>query len=147
MKNFNLWTHKIYNRPSTHTESKNLHMGTSCADPEGRTGGQDPPEKSQIYRVSYQYWTGSPVKPQSYQASIQWWATIGPPEKRHLNGVSLAGRWWPAYSGILILSPLINLKKKNGKKNLVTVGPSLKKTFWIRAWIHYLAPTAKSSMA
>ena len=27
----------------------------------------------------------------SLQASIQCWATIGPPAKRHLNGVSLAG--------------------------------------------------------
>ena len=23
------------------------------------------------------------------------WAIIGPPAKRHLNGVSLTGRWWP----------------------------------------------------
>ena len=27
---------------------------------------------------------------------------------RPQNGVSLAGRWWPTYSGIWILSPLIN---------------------------------------
>ena len=27
-----------------------------------------------------------------YQASIQCWAFIGPPAKRHFNGVSLAGR-------------------------------------------------------
>ena len=27
--------------------------------------------------------------------NIQKRTTIGPPEKRHLNGVSLAGRWWP----------------------------------------------------
>ena len=25
------------------------------------------------------------------------WAIIGPPAKRHLNGVSLAGRWWPKH--------------------------------------------------
>ena len=47
---------------------------------------------------------GSPEKSQSYQASIPCWAIIGPPAKRHLNGVSLAGRWWPAYSGTWILS-------------------------------------------
>ena len=29
---------------------------------------------------------------QGYQASIQFWAIIGTPAKRHLNGVSLAGR-------------------------------------------------------
>ena len=27
-------------------------------------------------------------------------ATIGPQAKRHLNGVSLAGRWWPAFTTI-----------------------------------------------
>ena len=59
------------------------------------TGGPDPPpppEKSQKSRVSKQYWSRSPEKSQSYQASIQCWAIIGPPAKRHLNGVSLAGR-------------------------------------------------------
>ena len=77
----------------------------------GETGGSDPPppDKPQKYRVSYQYLSGFPVKSQSYQAtSIQCWATIGPPVKRHLNGVSLAGRLWSAYNGIWILSPLIN---------------------------------------
>ena len=33
-----------------------------------------------------------PEKSQSYQASIQYWANIGPPAKRHSNGVSLAGQ-------------------------------------------------------
>ena len=40
------------------------------ADPEEGTGGLNPPEKSQKYRVSLQYWSGSPEKSQSYQASI-----------------------------------------------------------------------------
>ena len=31
-------------------------------------------------------------KSQRYQANIQCWAIIGPPTKRHLNDVSLAGR-------------------------------------------------------
>ena len=68
----------------------------------------DPPpsEKSQKYRV---FW--KPEKSQGYQASIQCWATIGPQAKRHLNGVSLMGRSWPAFSGIWILSPHFNLKK------------------------------------
>ena len=58
---------------------------------------------------SYQYSPGSPEKSQSYQASIKCWAIIGTPAKRLLNGVTLASRWWPAYSGIClfwILSPL-----------------------------------------
>ena len=33
---------------------------SACADQEGGTGGPDPPEKSQKYRVTYQYWFGSP---------------------------------------------------------------------------------------
>ena len=32
----------------------------------------------------------------TYPAWTQCWATIGPPAKRHSNGVSLEGRWWPA---------------------------------------------------
>ena len=34
---------------------------------------------------------------QSYQASIQCRVIIGTLANRHLNGVSLVGRWWPAY--------------------------------------------------
>ena len=38
-------------------------------------------------------------------ASIQGWAIIGPPVKRHLNGISLVGQWWPAFfTGIDFLS-------------------------------------------
>ena len=68
-----------------------LKETTPCADPERGTGGRNPLEKSQKYRVSKQYWSGSPDKLQSHQASIQSWAIIGPPVKRHLNGVSLTG--------------------------------------------------------
>ena len=60
----------------------------------GGVGGPDPPpppKKPQKYRVSQQHWSGSPEKSQS----LQYWAIIGPPAKRHLNVVSLAGRWWP----------------------------------------------------
>ena len=59
----------------------------------GRGGrGLGPSEKSQKYRVSLQYWSGSPETSQRYQASIYCWNIIGPPTKRHLNGVSLVGR-------------------------------------------------------
>ena len=55
-----------------------------CADPEGGTGGPDPPpEKSQKYRV-YGNTGPNPLKNCSYQASIQCWAIIGTPAKRHL---------------------------------------------------------------
>ena len=62
---------------------------------EGGTGGPDPPpptEKSQKIWVPYKYWSRSQAKSQSFQAGIQCWATIGPPVKRHLNGVSLVCR-------------------------------------------------------
>ena len=76
------------------------------------TGGPDPPEKSQKYGVSYQYWSRS----QSYQASIQCWAIIGPPAKRNLNGDD-----GPRFSAIWILSPLI--KENKTKKTLSKLDP------------------------
>ena len=44
-------------------------------------GGGPAPEKSQNYRISLQYWSGSLEKPQSYEGSIQCWAIIGTPTK------------------------------------------------------------------
>ena len=52
-----------------------------------------------------------PLKSHSYQSRIQCWDTISPLAKRHLNGVSLAGRWWPSNSGVWIILPLIKLNK------------------------------------
>ena len=70
-------------------EDKEVHVRIQ----RGRQGVRTPPppEKSQKYRVSYQYWSRFPEKAQGYQASIQCWAIIGTPAKRHLNDVSLAG--------------------------------------------------------
>ena len=50
-----------------------------------------PPEKSQKYRVSLQYWSGSREQSQSYLARIQCRATIGMSAELHLNVVLLAG--------------------------------------------------------
>ena len=36
-----------------------------------------------------------------YLVSNQCRVNIGPPAKRHLNGVSLVGRWWPVYRCLL----------------------------------------------
>ena len=71
-------------------------------------------KNTELYRISKQCnWSGSPEISQSNQASIQYWAIIGPPAKRHSNGVSLAGRWWVDLCDIWILSlPLTSLKKK-----------------------------------
>ena len=62
--------------------------------PDGRTHGR---------RQNYIPPTSSEDNKATKLASIQCWAIIGPPAKRHLNGVSLAGQWWPAFSGIWIL--------------------------------------------
>ena len=77
-----------------------------------RGSGPPPPEKSQKYRVSLQYWPGSAEK-----ASIQL-GIIGPRAIRHLNGVSLDGPmmahlWW-------YLDPLspYHLSKKKRYPNL-----------------------------
>ena len=48
--------------------------------------------------------------------------------KPAFNVGPLSARWWPTYSGIWILSPLINSTKT------VKVGPPLK-ILWIRTWI------------
>ena len=59
----------------------------------GSRGGRGPdppprPEKSQKYRISLQYWSGSPEKSQSCQASIN----VRPSSARQRNvGVSLGG--------------------------------------------------------
>ena len=46
-----------------------------------------------------------PMKSQSCKVIIQWWAIIGPPAKRHFNGVSLAGRLLPAFGDLWSLAP------------------------------------------
>ena len=73
----------------------------------GGQGARIPPRKSQKYRFFSN--TGPvPFKSLSYQASFQFWAIIGTAAKRHLNGVSLAGRRWPANSDIWIIPPPSN---------------------------------------
>ena len=74
---------------------------SSWADPEG-----DRPHTWKIGFLSIL--VRFPLKSQSYQASIRCWAISGTPAKRHLYGVSLACQWWPAYSGVWILTPIIN---------------------------------------
>ena len=60
----------------------------------GGAGGIDPPWKNHK-TIWFLGNTGPdpPEKSQSYQTNIQNWAIIGQPAKRHLNGVSIAGRW------------------------------------------------------
>ena len=105
----------------------NHYLTPAYADPEGGDRGSGPPPPLKNHKnIGFLRNTGPGLlKSQGYQASIQCWAIIGPPGKCHLNGVSLAGRWWSANSGILILPLLIKLKKMD---------PPSDKTFWIRAW-------------
>ena len=82
-----------------------------CGPREGGQGIRTPHEKSQKYRVSKEYLSGFPekhkaTKPASMLSHHQHASET--PFQLHFNGVSLAGRWWPAYSGIWILPPLIN---------------------------------------
>ena len=99
-----IWRFKV-----EESESLLLNKADTCADPEGGgAGGPDNPLKNHI-NIGFLSNTGpDPLKKsQNFQASIECWGIIGTPAKRHLNGVSLAGRRWPVLSDIWIL-PLSN---------------------------------------
>ena len=76
-----------------------------------------PPWKINLSNIGLDH----PEKLQLCQASIRCWAITSTPWKHHLNGVLLAGQWWPTFSGIWILS-----STKTKQKN-VKIGPSLTK--------------------
>ena len=59
----------------------------TCADPESFVRGG--PNLITFFCFFFSWW-GDRGSKYRYK-----WAIIGPPAKRHLNGVSLAGRWWP----------------------------------------------------
>ena len=110
---------------------KAMYVSYACADPEG-----GPPWIITKILGSFALLASIPLKSQCYQASIQCWVIIGPQVKCQLNGVSLAGRWWTANSGIPPSSPhQIKFKKKEKKKkSLSQLDPLWQdKTFWIRA--------------
>ena len=57
----------------------------------GGQGVRTPPlEKSQNYRFSWQYWSGSPVKRQTTKPAFNVW----PPSARQRNAILMAFRWW-----------------------------------------------------
>ena len=76
----------------SHFESPEMPFSAMCGSRGGDRGPDPSPVKNHKNIVSYQFWSRSPEKSQSYIASIQCWAIISTPAKRHLNGVSLAGR-------------------------------------------------------
>ena len=72
------------------------------------------------------------------------WAIIGPPAKRHLNGVSLAGRWWPNTECWLVSFVVLRgsgpiLLRKLKKPYIFVIfqgggGPDPLSPLWIRTW-------------
>ena len=58
----------------------------------GSVGGQGgmPPEKSQKYRVSKQYWSGSPENHDTTNPAFNVW----PSSARQRNAILMAFRWW-----------------------------------------------------
>ena len=83
----------------------------SWADPDGETWGPDPPPTWKSQKVFFCKTGPEPLK--TKQAF-----NVGP-AKRHLNGISLAGRWCPTFSGIGS-SHLHYLKKQTKKKKTNT---------------------------
>ena len=85
------------------------------ADPERGTGGPDPPEKSQKYRISEQYWSGSPKNRKATKPAFN-----GGPLARQQNAISKAFRWW-ADGGPFLVAFRSSLTSPSDKM------------FWIRA--------------
>ena len=78
----------------------NFHLLTTrescaCTDPVGDRGS-GPPSPWKITKLPgvSAIPTGIPWK----TTKLQCWVIIGLPAKRHLNGVLLVGRWWPAFT-------------------------------------------------
>ena len=100
-------------------------------DPE-RAGGPDPLERSQ--KIGFLSNTSpDPLKNRKVtRPEFDVMSSPGRQRNAILIGVSLAGRRWPDFSGILIISSLINLKKKKKKKRCQSWNLS-EKSFLIRA--------------
>ena len=107
-----LWYIIILNRIEWCQQRKVYALCITIRGSRAGNRGSDPPPPP--WKSQNQYWSGSPDKLQSYQPRIQSWAIFGPPAKRHLNGISQAGRWWPAFSAIWILS------LSSSTKNMIT---------------------------
>ena len=97
-------------------------------------GGPDSPLKNHK-NIGFLSTTGpDPLKITKPLSQHPCWAITRTPAKRHLNGVSLAGRLWPAYSGIWVLFLLIdkNSKWKTTRKKftLLKLTPYDKTELW-----------------
>ena len=77
----------------------------------GGGGGSEPPTLNNHNNIGFVSNTGpDPLKITKLTGKQ---AFIGTPAKRHLNGVSLAGRCWSAYSGFL--DPLIDTEQNRNQ--------------------------------
>ena len=84
-------------------DSGYLFQMFSMGGSRGRDRGSGPPVKNHK-NIGFLSNTGpDPLKNHSCLASIQCWAIIGMPAKCHLNGVSLAGRWWVENGGLIVV--------------------------------------------
>ena len=86
--------------------------GYTWADPEGGQGVRTPSPWKITRNIGFFSNMG-----QSYQASFQCRVIIGTLANRHLNGVSLVGRWWPA--------DIVVFGSSHQKKTRCQVGPPL----------------------
>ena len=104
----------------------------ACADAEGERGSGPPPSLKNDKILGFLAilvqipWIITKLSSQRSMLSHHWHSSETP------HGVSLAGRWWPAFSGIWIPSSTKNEKKKRFQ----SWTPSEEK-IWIRAWRPY----------
>ena len=108
--------------------SKNLRGGGGGG---GGTGGFGPPPPLKNHKLSN---TGpGPMK--NHQATKPAF-NIG--TSWHLNGILLAGCWWPSFSAFWILSACPLHKKKKKKKNGVRVGSLLVQRMKMKSKCHQI---------
>ena len=101
------------------------HIVPNARIKRGERGSGIPPEKSQPSHTG-----PDPLKFTRLPSQQLMWAIIGPPAKRHFNGVSLAGRLLPAFGGFWSLAPL---------KKAYQSWTHFDKTLWIRACTSMIA--------
>ena len=110
--------------------------GLSCADPEGGTGGPDPPPPRKITK-NIGFLSNTDPEPLKITKLPSQHSRLGqhrPASETPLKWRFAGGPLMARHSGICILPSLIKLKKKI---NVLKVGTPSDKTFWIRACLFY----------
>ena len=91
----------------------------------GGAGGPYPPEKSQKYRVSLQYWSGSPENHKTNKSAFN----VGPSSARQRNAISMAC-CRQDYDGPFLAvfrSSIPSSTKEKKRKKVIKFGPPLTK--------------------